>query len=64
MTKKNIQCSLASLGRMTALWAQGRRGIDVVMCSGHHGLEEEDDTMDPGMAWVIIIVGSGTVRGA
>jgi hypothetical protein len=49
---------------MTALWAQGRCGIDVVMCSGHHGLEEEDDAMDPGTAWVVIIVGSGTVWGA
>jgi hypothetical protein len=34
MTRKNIQyCSLAGLGRITVLQAQGRRGLDDVMGS-------------------------------
>jgi hypothetical protein len=34
MTKKNIQCSFVSLGRMTALWAQGWCRFDGVAGSG------------------------------
>jgi hypothetical protein len=54
MTKKNIQCSLAGLGRMTALRAQGRRGFDGVASSGRttllraRGLGDEACIVDGG----------------
>jgi hypothetical protein len=53
MTKKNIQCNLAGLGRTTALRAQGRHGFDSVTGSGRHGLREDDDAVDPGTARLI-----------
>jgi hypothetical protein len=64
MTKKNIQCSLAGLGRMTVLWAQGQCGFNVIACSRRCGLREDDGVVDPGTAWVVSIVGSGMERGA
>jgi hypothetical protein len=53
MTKKNIQCCHAGLGRMTALRAQGRRGFDGIAGSRRHGLGEDN-----------IVVGSGTASRA
>jgi hypothetical protein len=64
MTKKNIQCGLADLGRMTALRAQGRRGFNDIMGSRRRGLGEDDDAMGLGMMRVIGVVGSGMVWGA
>jgi hypothetical protein len=64
MTKKNIQCSLAGLGRMTVLWAQGRHRFNSVTNSGRHGLREDDCIAGPGMVRVIGVVGLGTERGA
>jgi hypothetical protein len=43
---------------------QGQRRFNGVTGSGHHELEEDNDTMVPGMAWVISITGSGTAWGA
>jgi hypothetical protein len=64
MTKKNIQCTLVGLGRMTALRAQGWREFDSISSSGCRGLWEDDDVMGPGRAWVISIMGLRTVRAA
>jgi hypothetical protein len=64
MTKKNIQCCLAGLGRMTTLRAQGRRGFDGIMGSERHGIGEDDDAVGPGMAQVIGVVGSRMMRSA
>jgi hypothetical protein len=64
MTKKNIQCILVGLGRMTALRAQGQRRFDGVVGFGHHGLREDDRAAGPGTARVIGVTGSGTARGA
>jgi hypothetical protein len=63
MTKKNIQCSLAGLGRTTVLWAQGRHEFDGVVGSVRCGLKEDDNTAGPGTAWVLDTVGSRMVRG-
>jgi hypothetical protein len=69
MTKKNIQCSLAGLVRMTALRAQGRCGFDGVVGSGaswgwrRHGLGEDDGAVGPGASWVDGITGLGTASG-
>jgi hypothetical protein len=59
MTKKNIQyCSLAGLGRTTALWAKGRRGFDGVAGFGAlhgrwlRGLREDDGAAGLGIARV------------
>jgi hypothetical protein len=59
MTKKNIQCSLAGLGRMTALRAQRRRGFYDIPGSGCRRLGEYDGVVDPRTARVIGVVGSG-----
>jgi hypothetical protein len=64
MTKKNIQCIITGLGRMTALWAQGWHGIDGVASSRCHELGEDDGAADRGMARVTAVVGSGTTQGA
>jgi hypothetical protein len=70
MTKKNIQCSVAGLGRTKALRAQGRHWFDGVTSSGtsqgrrHHRLEEDGSVVGPGTARVDGIVGSGTTWGA
>jgi hypothetical protein len=63
MTKENIQCSLAGLGRMTTLQAQGRRRFDGVTGSGRRELREDDGAADPGMARVIGVMGSGMTWG-
>jgi hypothetical protein len=59
MTKKNIQCSLAGLGRMTALQAQRRRGFYDITGFGCRRLREYDDIVDLRTARVIGVVGSG-----
>jgi hypothetical protein len=64
MTKKYIQCSLAGLGTMMALWAQGQRGFNRIGGSGHRGLREDDSAVGSGMAWVIGVTGSGMAQGA
>jgi hypothetical protein len=54
MTKKNIQCSLEGLGRMMALRAQGRHGLDGVVGSRRRGLGEDDivaDSATVSQAW-------------
>jgi hypothetical protein len=63
MTKKNIQCSLAGLGRTTMLWAQGRHEFDGVVGSVCRGLKKDDSTVGPGTAWVLGTVCSRMVRG-
>jgi hypothetical protein len=42
MTKKNIQCSLAGLVKMTELWARGWCGFDGVVGFGCHEFGEDD----------------------
>jgi hypothetical protein len=64
MKKKNTQCSHAGLGRMTALRAQQQRSFDGVIGSRRRTLGDDDDTVGPGMAQVIGIVGSGMAWGA
>jgi hypothetical protein len=66
MIKKNIQyCSLAGLGRMTALLAQGQCGFDSVVGSRasrrrwRRRLREDDGVAGLGTAWVNGVVGSG-----
>jgi hypothetical protein len=61
---KNIQYSLAGLGRMTALRTQGRHGFDSIAGSGRRRLGEDDGTADPGRAWVIGVTSLGTAWGA
>jgi hypothetical protein len=51
MTNKNIQCSLAVMGRTMELRAQGWRGIDGVAGYRYCGLREDDDATEPGMVW-------------
>jgi hypothetical protein len=63
MTMKNIQCSLAGLGRTAALQDQGRHGFDGVTTSGHCGIREDSGPTGPGMAWVISVMGSGNGAG-
>jgi hypothetical protein len=50
MTKKNIQCSLAGLGRTMALQPQGRRMFDGVVDFGRRRLGKDDSAMGPGTA--------------
>jgi hypothetical protein len=64
MTKKNIHCSLAGLGRTMALQTQGRHEVNDIAGSGRRGLGEDDDAVGLGTAWVIGVVSLGTVRGA
>jgi hypothetical protein len=68
MTKKNKQyCTLAGSGRITTLWAQGRRGFDGIIGSGaswgrrQRGLREDDGTAGLRTAWVNGVMGLGTV---
>jgi hypothetical protein len=51
MTMKNIQCSLAGLGRMTVLRAQVWHGFGSVAGSGCRGLREDDGVVDPVGGW-------------
>jgi hypothetical protein len=64
MRKKNIQCNLACLRRMTVLRPQGQCGFDGVAGSRHRGLREDDDAAGPGTMWIIGIVGLGMAWGA
>jgi hypothetical protein len=50
MTKKNIQYSLADLGRTTALQAQEQRGFNGITGSGRCGLGEDDGAAGSGTA--------------
>jgi hypothetical protein len=69
MTKKNIQCSLASLGRMMALRAQGWHGFDGVTGSGtsrgrwRRRLKEGDDAAGLGTPRVDGVMGLGNGAG-
>jgi hypothetical protein len=61
MTNINIQCSLACLGRATALQAQGQCRFDgVVDLETSWGWQH----CGPGTAWVNGVTGLGTARGA
>jgi hypothetical protein len=53
MTKKNIKCSHAGLGRMMALRAQGQRRFDDIVGSRHHVIGEDN-----------VLAGSGTMSWA
>jgi hypothetical protein len=67
MTKKNIQyCSLASLGRTTALCYRPGDGAGLTASRAlqHHRLEEDDCVIGPGTAQVNNVVGLGTAPGA
>jgi hypothetical protein len=44
--------------------AEGRREFDGFMGTGHRGLGEDDDVVDPGTARVISVTDSGTERGS
>jgi hypothetical protein len=71
MTKKIIQyCSLAGLGRMTALQALGRCGFDGIVGYGaswgrwRRGLGKDDGGVGLGTARFDDVAGSGIVPGA